>query len=367
MAAIGTGVGRNSLSVVTGRFALPDGGCAAYACATAEWACRMSRPLGVWRSEHCHSMRVTPSRRAVACRIGTGTVACPDDFHVSHPQVCPCILPPGLAACYQIRALRPDVLPVPFFSPLGCRYPFRERVQEVLRIPEGQALDVLHEITEWHTEKNGNRISAYQKIWNSDRDRTGRSLSIIEDNPHFEKGREVYARFEEVYRDFIAEVVAPGMGGGKIQYQRAPTIRIMVPASCNTKPSEPTTPLHCDMDYHHQSSELNFWLPLTSVWDTNSLWVESSPGRGDFNAPAMEYGQCSRFYGNKCRHFTKPNLTGKTRVSLDFRAVSSASGGHDPTFRKGRRRGAKARFQDVFDVGGYYEELAVPPVALVMQ
>jgi hypothetical protein len=36
--------------------------------------------------------------------------------------------------------------------------------------------------------------------------------------------------------------------------------------------------------------------------------------------------------------------------------VSEASGGHDPVFRKGVRRGVKARFQNVFDVGGFYVE-----------
>ena len=37
-------------------------------------------------------------------------------------------------------------------------------------------------------------------------------------------------------------------------------------------------------------------------------------------------------------------------------SVSESSGGHDPLFRKGVRRGVKARFQNVFDVGGFYVE-----------
>ena len=37
-------------------------------------------------------------------------------------------------------------------------------------------------------------------------------------------------------------------------------------------------------------------------------------------------------------------------------SVSQSSGGHDPAFRKGVRRGVKARFQNVFDVGGFYVE-----------
>ena len=64
------------------------------------------------------------------------------------------------------------------------KYPFVEAVRAVLRIPDGQDLRELHEISEWHTEENGNRISTYQKAWNADRDRTGRQLSFIEDKAY---------------------------------------------------------------------------------------------------------------------------------------------------------------------------------------
>jgi len=76
----------------------------------------------------------------------------------------------------------------------------------------------------------------------------------------------------------------------------------------------------------------------------------------DWHALELTYGQFCSFYGNQCRHFAKPNDTGKTRVSLDFRAVSELSGGHDPKFDKGIRRGSKARYQRVFDVNGFYSE-----------
>ena len=84
------------------------------------------------------------------------------------------------------------------------------------------------------------------------------------------------------------QVIAPGMGGGLVQYQRAPTLRVMVPAHFSTRPELPTTPLHNDMDYHHQPSELNFWLPLTRVFDTNTLWVETSPGAGDLHPLTLQ-------------------------------------------------------------------------------
>lgn len=213
------------------------------------------------------------------------------------------------------------------------------QVKKVLQIPAEQRLDMLHEVSEWHTEKNGNRISLYQKIWNADRDRTGRPLMAMQRGKqdvagsggdesrtrrNFEVGRNSYHEFEEVYRAFVTEVVAPGLGGGTVQFQRAPTLRVMVPCQYNTRPQVSTTPLHNDMDYHHQPSEINYWMPLSTVFDTNSLWVESEPGLADMHPLNLRYGKYCRFYGNQCRHQTHPNLTGKTRVSLDFRAVSSA-------------------------------------------
>jgi len=40
--------------------------------------------------------------------------------------------------------------------------------------------------------------------------------------PEFEEGRKRYDEFEELYQTFIAEVIAPGLGGGRVQYQVCP-------------------------------------------------------------------------------------------------------------------------------------------------
>jgi hypothetical protein len=67
------------------------------------------------------------------------------------------------------------------------RYPFKEAVRAVLRLPDSQDLDAVHEISSWHTEANGNRVSAFQKAWNANRD-------------------QMDEEFERIYRAFIAEV-----------------------------------------------------------------------------------------------------------------------------------------------------------------
>ena len=232
------------------------------------------------------------------------------------------------------------------------RYPFAALAHAVLHEHAGFAplptdLGDLHTVPagrERFVDGSGNELNALQARWNSNRCR-------LDDDP----SSAMYAHLDAVYHDFMKEVVGPLLGGGRIVYQRSPTIRIYTPSTVAMGK------LHNDCSYNHQPSELNFWLPLCDVFGTNALWVESEENKGDFHPLTMTYGQYSRFYGNKCRHFTHPNDTGKTRVSLDFRAVSAASGGHDPTFRKGIRRGVKARFQNVFDVGGFYVEcISIP-------
>jgi hypothetical protein len=39
---------------------------------------------------------------------------------------------------------------------------------------------------------------------------------------------------------------------------------------------------HNDAQYGHQFGEVNFWMPLTSVHKTSTLWAETSPSKGDW-------------------------------------------------------------------------------------
>jgi hypothetical protein len=115
----------------------------------------------------------------------------------------------------------------------------------------------------------------------------------------------------------LADVVLPHIGDPRgICYQRDPTFRCHVPGG-----GPPNGRPHCDASYGHSRAELNFWLPLTAVWGSNSLYSESAPGRADFAPFELHHGQIARFWGNQCHHYTTPNHTGSCRVSLDFRVV----------------------------------------------
>ena len=88
------------------------------------------------------------------------------------------------------------------------------------------------------------------------------------------------------------------------------------------------------MDYHIDSvylapdgvseifkHEINFWMPLTKAYGTNSLWVESYPNKKDYTPIIASYGDLIEFDGANLYHGTEINTTGQTRVSLDFRIL----------------------------------------------
>lgn len=69
-------------------------------------------------------------------------------------------------------------------------------------------------------------------------------------------------------------------------------------------------------------------MPLTHVYGTNSIWVESAPDRADFSPVHALPGHVLRFYGNRCRHFTLEN-----DVSAPVRAIPHGRQPPAPTHR----------------------------------
>jgi len=62
-------------------------------------------------------------------------------------------------------------------------------------------------------------------------------------------------------------------------------------------------------------------MPLTNFTEKTrtALCVESSPGAGDYQPLAIDYGQIAMFHGTLCRHHVPANTSEFTRISLDFR------------------------------------------------
>ena len=239
--------------------------------------------------------------------------------------------------------------------------------------------------------------------------------------PELAAWRAAYVRF---VRGCLAPTVVTAMrengdsntAADECVVQRVPVLRVVFPrtgATVGRGGALQSIP-HRDADYRHQTEELNCWVPLTDVAKTNSLYVESSPGEGDWHAwtlrapwtvrgdedadrraerdvgdgrttrlgtgaehsgciggreeeevgrtaspspptppppPSHVVGEAVLWWGVACRHFSLPNVETTTRVSLDCRIVP-------PGLWRGEERG-KVVGPDgtLLQLGAYYARL----------
>jgi len=169
--------------------------------------------------------------------------------------------------------------------------------------------------------------------------------------------------FHQAYDSFVRSVVLPLVAArlpsppSLFYYQGFPSLRVV-------RPCEFSINLHADISYGFSQAAINVWLPLTACWGTNSLVLESSPGKEDWHALEGTYGRAFMFWGALCTHFTPANTTAQTRVSLDLRILTGSA--WDPSHD--RFQATPGYFQAAEWVGGEHagwervggDELLVP-------
>ena len=113
------------------------------------------------------------------------------------------------------------------------------------------------------------------------------------------------------------EVINHFPSSNSLLVQKLPNIRIHIPNGLAVKR------WHCDsdQDHKHPLGEINSVIPLTNMFDTNSIWRESSPEKGDFKPFDLKVGEIIYWNGNTCIHGNKINKSLKTRISFDFRVL----------------------------------------------
>ena len=167
----------------------------------------------------------------------------------------------------------------------------------------------------------------------------------------YDKIRKGWEEFDCLYKSFISEVVLPKIPHKTSIYQTYPSYRIQYPSS------KAITTLHCDSDENHKHplGEINILVPITTMKDSSAVWAESFPNKNDFNPMNCQYGEFYIWNGNTCRHFNKPNKTGKTRISMDFRVLPNK-------FYSGDYKKTSATSNKKFIIGDYYSDLGVKNV-----
>ncbi|KAG7371811.1 glycerol-3-phosphate cytidylyltransferase [Nitzschia inconspicua] len=126
--------------------------------------------------------------------------------------------------------------------------------------------------------------------------------------------------FHAAYDNFVLNVCAPRFAASmgedctEIYYQSFPCVRIVQPNEFSIGP-------HADVAYGHHPCSVNFYVPLTRIGGTSSLFLESRPGAEDWHSLEGNLGNAKHFAGAICMHWTTDNTTPFTRVSLDFRLI----------------------------------------------
>lgn len=211
------------------------------------------------------------------------------------------------------------------------KYPFRQFVQ--MDVFDGKQLDQIHTLIpekekpkELFTQKTDSNSFLHKKFY----------ACLHKDG---------WPRFMDVYKNFIHEVIKPILGADKLIYQKTPTFRAHIPNNLAVGA------FHRDRDYNHPPNEINFIIPLTDAFESNTVITESEPDKFDFHQIEMKPGQLVQFDGNNCFHGNLPNKTNVTRVSLDFRVVRLED--YDPKKYMTKSMTRKMKFV----IGEYYEQI----------
>tara|TARA_Y100000389_G_C17470236_1_gene529780 strand:+ start:1982 stop:3826 length:1845 start_codon:yes stop_codon:yes gene_type:complete len=123
--------------------------------------------------------------------------------------------------------------------------------------------------------------------------------------------------FKKLYCNFIKDIYKYFFKEEEIMiFQSFPSIRIQYMESV-------VIPPHYDSDRlsNHPIGEKNFIIPITSMKNTNTIFIESEPNKKDFKNINLEPGELLYFNGNKCTHYNEKNQENKLRISLDFRVI----------------------------------------------
>ena len=185
-------------------------------------------------------------------------------------------------------------------------------------------LDEMHSVLEAFTPEDKLAHLQIHEIGKNDR----KSI-FIEDYHTYVDGN---PEFTELYKKFILNNVKPLYPGETyILFQKTPNLRISFPNTTaigrrpETDPNEYIIGLHNDSEFGHPPEEMNFVIPVTKMYGTNSIYYEEIPNSDEeytqykcLELSQNEFFQC---YFNQLRHYNMVNDTGCTRISIDFRII----------------------------------------------
>jgi len=199
-------------------------------------------------------------------------------------------------------------------------YNFKQQLEKLFNVEELENINEQHDLFKRENDQN----TAYHTIFYK-----------------WARTDEFISMYEALIKNEVQQLY-----DGEIVYQAIPTFRICLPN--NIAVGE----YHKDKKYRDESwaskvKEHNFFLPFTDAFDTNTIWVESEEDKGDYAPMDCKYGECIQWDGSNLTHGNELNVTGKTRVSMDFRVMLGSN--YIPS------EGGSINTKTPFAKGGYYK------------
>ncbi len=159
------------------------------------------------------------------------------------------------------------------------------------------------------------------------------------------------------YINFIKNEIKPLFPDEKyLIIQKTPNIRFHLPGFSNIgrrldcKDDNEFIGVHYDGEFGHPKEEINVVLPITKMFETNSIYFESEPNKNinyiDYNNLKLDENEFYMGNLNQCKHYNKINKTNITRVSFDFRIIPYSK------FKKSVESSATGKIN--FEIGKYY-------------
>ncbi len=138
--------------------------------------------------------------------------------------------------------------------------------------------------------------------------------------------------FNNLYHNFIINYIKPTFFSNEeyLVVQKTPNIRIHLP-NCsnlgkrNSDPNDKIIGVHIDNEFNHDNEEINLIIPITDMFETNSIYHEyienSNVNFNEYKSIKLKSNQIAFLYLNKWKHFNKINNTGYSRISFDTRII----------------------------------------------
>ena len=148
-----------------------------------------------------------------------------------------------------------------------------------------------------------------------------------------------------LFEKFV-EYIAKNIFMENLVYQNRPTLRVSFPQN------KAVGDWHRDREYNHPLEEINIWVPITIARESNSIWIESSFDKEDYQPININFGQFLIF-DSALKHGNITNKEGISRISFDFRVIPRSLYKETNSKFKSHSQGIN------FKVGEYYSVTSI--------